>query len=94
MIIRILAISLNWNVERPDDDPARRSADAVADRQRQHEQAELEGVDRPGEGLQPVVVEDGRDDEDDDRDRRPTSGRALKVVPASSGADPSSTLFV
>ena len=42
MIIRILASSLNWNVNGPDLDPARRAPDAVADRQGQHQQPELE----------------------------------------------------
>ena len=49
--------------ERPDRDPARGPADAVADRQGQHEQPELEAVDRPGQGLEPAVVERRRDDE-------------------------------
>ena len=40
--MRILAISLNWNVSGPIDDPARGPADPVADRERQDEQAELE----------------------------------------------------
>ena len=40
------------------------------------EQAELDDVERPGERLQPVVVEGGRDEEDDDGDARSTSARA------------------
>ena len=48
-------------LERPDRDPARRAADAVADREREREQPELDDVQRPGEGLEPLVVERGRD---------------------------------
>ena len=72
MIIRIFASSENWNVNGPNDDPARRAADAVADRERQHEQAEVHEVDRPGERLEPAVVERRRDDEHDHR-RGPTT---------------------
>ena len=54
-----------------DRDPARRAADAAADREREHEQAELDEVERPRERLEPVVVERGRDEEDGDRDGGP-----------------------
>ena len=41
MIIRILASSENWNVNGPNDTQRAESADAVADRERHHEQAEV-----------------------------------------------------
>jgi hypothetical protein len=43
--------------ERPDADPASGPADTAADGQRQDEDPELDGVDRPGQRLEPAVVE-------------------------------------
>ena len=71
MIIRILASSLNWKVNGPRLDPAGGAADAVADGEGQDQQPELQAVDRPGQRLEPAVVERGRDHEHDDRDARP-----------------------
>ena len=42
-------------------DPARGPADAVADRQGEDEQTELEAVDRPRHGPQPAVIERRRE---------------------------------
>ena len=60
--------------ERADRDPARRAADAVADGEGEHEQPEVDDVDRPDQRLEPAVVERRRGDEHDDRQAGPHEG--------------------
>ena len=69
--MRILASSLNWNVNGPTRDPAGGAADPITDGQRQYQHPELQRIDRPGQGLEPAIVERRGQHEHDRGDARP-----------------------
>ena len=81
--------SENWNCRPRMETQRETPPDAAADDERESQQPEADGIDRPGEGAQPVVVggrgsheDDGRQEEPDEpaREERPRLERVDGAV--------------